>query len=182
MSKTNTQSKGSGTVNNPKSGIGNFPASPDFNDSIEKLFISALKDMYWSENHLVMSLPKMIEAASSAKLKTALTSHLEETKIHSQRLEKVLELLKQEIIPEKCLACEGLVLSGEQKIESTQPESEVRDAGIISSSIKVENFEIVSYQGLIKTARNLGKENVISLLEKNLNDEIAASKKLESLS
>lgn len=182
MAKANTQSKESGTVSIPKSGNAIFPASPDFNDSIEKLFISSLKDMYWSENHLVMSLPKMIEAASSAKLKNSLTAHLEETKVHSQRLEKVLELLGEEIIAEKCLACEGLVLSGEQKIESTQPDSEVRDAGIIASSLKVENFEIVSYQGLIRTARNLGKENVISLLEKNLNDEIAASKKLESLS
>ena len=182
MPKAILQNKGNKTAGRSKVEEVNFPASPDFNDSIEKLFISSLKDMYWSENHLVLSLPKMIEASSSAKLKNALTSHLEETKVHAQRLEKVLELLGEESIPEKCLACEGLVLSGEQKIESTLPESEVRDAGIVSSALQVENFEITSYQGLIKTAQNLGKQNVVGLLEKNLNDEISASKKLETLS
>ncbi len=60
---------------------------------LQKLFIDSIKDIYWAENHLVKSLPKMISAASSAELQGAISGHLKVNKTHIPRLEEVFELL-----------------------------------------------------------------------------------------
>ena len=67
--------------------------SLDPEDGLAKLFTDSIMDIYWAENHLVKSLPKMINAASTSSLKEAITNHLEETKTHVERLEQVFELL-----------------------------------------------------------------------------------------
>ena len=150
--------------------------------SMEDLFISSLKESYWSENHLVKAIPKMIAAASSPALKKALTEHLKITKTHAARLEKILELLGEKIVARKCSACEGLTISGENVIDSTAAGSKVRDTGIIMSGLKVENFEITTYKGLIQLATSLGKNDVIAQLQQTLDEEIEASEILEVMS
>jgi ferritin-like metal-binding protein YciE len=160
----------------------NSPFTSDADSSVSELFVSEIKDTYWAENHLVKSLPKMIDAAWSKELKTALTDHLEVTKTHVTRLEQVFELLGENVLAKKCDAMEGLVMSGEHTIESTVAATLTRDTGIISSGLKVENFEITTYKGLINLANALGKTKVASLLQLNMNEEEEASNLLSSLS
>jgi len=57
-------------------------AAKDLND----LFEDGVKDIYWAERELVKALPKMEKNATSQELKTAISSHLEETKEHVSRL------------------------------------------------------------------------------------------------
>lgn len=149
---------------------------------LPELFANGIKNMYWAENHLVKSIPKMINAAGSAQLKQALTNHLEVTKQHAVRLENACGLLGENIQAKKCDSCEGLVMSGEHVIENTVRGTEARDLGIIMSALKVENFEITSYTGLIKLAETLGKHEVADLLQQNLTDETEAATLLTSLS
>ncbi|HYH56427.1 MAG TPA: DUF892 family protein, partial [Anseongella sp.] len=52
------------------------------NSKLHKMFLDQLKDIYWAEGHIVESLPKMTEAATSEELKSALNEHLEITKTH----------------------------------------------------------------------------------------------------
>ena len=73
-------------------------------------------------------------------------------------------------------------MSGEHVIENTVRGTEARDLGIIMSALKVENFEITSYTGLIKLAETLGKHEVADLLQQNLTDETEAATLLTSLS
>jgi ferritin-like metal-binding protein YciE len=150
--------------------------------SLEDLFVSELKDTYWAENHLTKAIPKMIAAAGDRNLKTALTNHLNVTVKHVSRLEKVLEMLGQKLIAKKCDAMEGLTMSGEHVIENTVSGSPTRNLGIIMSGLKVENFEITTYNGLIQVANTLGKPEVADLLQQNLDEEIEASDLLTELS
>ena len=78
-----------------------------------ELFLDGIKDIYWAENHLVKTLPKMEKAASSAKLKAAIADHLEVTKTHVARLEKVFELLGEKAQAKKCDAMEGISKEGD---------------------------------------------------------------------
>jgi ferritin-like metal-binding protein YciE len=57
------------------------------NDSLKKLYIDELKDLYSAENQLIKALPKMAKAASSDELRAGFEKHLEQTKGHVQRLE-----------------------------------------------------------------------------------------------
>lgn len=112
---------------------------------LQKLFTDSIKDIYWAENHLVKSLPKMVNAAASAELQAALNDHLEVTEEHVSRIEEVFELLGKKPQAKKCDAMEGLTKEGEGIIESTDSGTEARDQGIIMAAQKVEHYEIATY-------------------------------------
>ena len=62
-------------------------------DSIKKLYIEHLRDLYSAENQLVKALPQMAESASSDELKQAFEDHLEQTREHLERLEEIFHRL-----------------------------------------------------------------------------------------
>lgn len=155
---------------------------PQTDSGLLELFTDGIKEMYWAENHLVKSLPKMISAAGEVTLKNGLSTHLEQTAEHATRLENVLENLGEKIEAKKCDACEGLVMSGEHVIEATDTGSEARDTGIILSALKVENFEITTYTGLIQLATKLGLQDAADLLNQNLADEVETEAQLTAMS
>src|SRR5947209_2883915 len=59
------------------------------NTKLEEFFHEEIKDIYWAEQKLVKTLPKMAKAATSEELRNAFTEHLEQTKEHVARLEEV---------------------------------------------------------------------------------------------
>lgn len=151
-------------------------------NSLNELFVSELRDIYWAEAHLTKALPKMIEAAGNNKLRKALTDHLAETTNQVARLEQAFELLGEKIVAKKCDAMEGLTMSGEHVIENTVAATATRDLGLIMSGLKVENFEITTYTGMIQVATSLGLAEVADLLQQNLDEELSANEKLTELS
>ena len=56
------------------------------NDNLKKLYVDELKDLFSAENQLLKALPKMAKAASSDELRTGFEEHLEQTRVHVQRL------------------------------------------------------------------------------------------------
>lgn len=152
--------------------------SPKAEPALLELFTDGIKDIYWAENHLVKTLPKMQKAATSKTLVAAIESHLEETKTHVSRLEQVFELLGEKVQAQKCDAMEGLTKEGEGIVESTEPGTATRDVGIILASQKVEHYEIATYGGLTQLAKTLGLDEVAGLLYQTLTEEKAADQKL----
>ena len=152
--------------------------SPKAEPALLELFTDGIKDIYWAENHLVKTLPKMQQAASSKTLVAAIGNHLEETKTHVTRLEQIFELLGEKAQAQKCDAMEGLAKEGEGIIESTEAGTATRDVGIILASQKVEHYEIATYGGLTQLAQTLGLDDVAKLLYQTLTEEKAADQKL----
>lgn len=104
--------------------------------TLDDLFEEELKDMYSAEKQLVEALPKMAEAAYSEDLRDAFNTHLQQTKRHVERIEKVFDRLKMDREEEKCLAMEGLIKEGEKIIEEFEP-SHVRDSALIIGLQKI---------------------------------------------
>src|ERR1700709_2416019 len=136
-----------------------------------EFFHGEIKDIYWAEKHLVKTLPKMAKAATSPELKEAFTNHLEETKVHVERLEQVFELLEEKAQAKKCDAMEGITKEGDGVIEDTETGTSTRDVGLILSGQKVEHYEIATYGGLVQLARNLAHDDVADILETTLHEE-----------
>ena len=61
--------------------------------SMEDLLIHGLQDIYYAEQQIIKSLPKMIEKATNRDLAAGLKGHLEETNKQIERLQKVFEKL-----------------------------------------------------------------------------------------
>ncbi len=138
---------------------------------LHDFFCDELKDIYWAEKHLVKTLPKMKKAATSPDLQKAFADHLETTKTHVERLEKVFELLGKKAQAKKCEAMAGITKEGEDIIEETEKGTATRDVGLILAGQKVEHYEISTYGGLAQLARTLGLGGVAELLEDTLAEE-----------
>jgi len=50
--------------------------------SLDDLFLDTLKDIYYAEKKIVVTLPKLAKAAQSPELRTAFEQHLVETEGH----------------------------------------------------------------------------------------------------
>jgi ferritin-like metal-binding protein YciE len=149
-------------------------------NTLEDLLVDQLRDLYNAENQLIKALPKMAKAASSDELKQAFEGHLEETRGHVERLEKVFELLGQKAKGKTCEAMKGLVKEGGEMI-GEDAEDAVKDAGLICAAQRVEHYEIAGY-GCVRTfARQLGHEEAARLLEETLNEEKGADEKLTAI-
>lgn len=148
--------------------------------NLQDLFEETLKDLYFVENKLVKTLPKMAAKANSPDLKQAIESHLAETETHVQRLEQVFQLLGKSAQAKTCEALEGLIKEAEE-VTGEIEDAETLDAAIISSAQTVEHYEIARYGTLACWAAELGNTEVTELLEQTLEEEKAADEKLTTI-
>src|SRR5215470_19229643 len=93
---------------------------------LEDFFKDELKDIYWAEKHLVKTLPKLKKAAHSPELQKAFEDHLEVTKEHVSRLERIFDILGEKSQAKKCPAIEGITKEGEDIIDDTEDDTATR--------------------------------------------------------
>jgi ferritin-like metal-binding protein YciE len=149
-------------------------------ETLRDMFVEELKDLYNAEHQLLKALPKMAKAATSTQLKRAFESHLKETEMQVDRLEQVFESLDESPKGKKCKAMEGLVEEGAEWMEE-DADPDVMDAGLIAAAQRVEHYEMAGY-GCVRTyAELLGETKAASLLQKTLDEEGAADKKLTKI-
>ena len=153
----------------------------DDDSALKELFLDELKDIFWAEQHLAKTLPKMAEGTTSEDLKKVFTNHLEQTENHITRLEQAFKSIGEEAEAVKCEAMNGLLKEANELMEDTDEGTIVRDVALISAAQKVEHYEIASY-GTIKTlALILGYQEAADLLDKTLKEEKATDKLLSQI-
>jgi ferritin-like metal-binding protein YciE len=157
-----------------------FPGGNMPNESLKKLYVDELKDLFSAENQLLKALPKMAKAASSDELRTGFEEHLEQTKGHVQRLEEIFESLDESPKGKKCVGMEGLVKEGSEVMEEGF-EDAVLDAGLIGAARRVEHYEMAAYGAVYEFAKVLGQTKHASLLEKTRAEEKQTDEKLAEL-
>jgi ferritin-like metal-binding protein YciE len=146
-------------------------ASTKKSASLDDVFEQLLKDIYNAEKQLVEALPEMAKAAYSDDLREAFEDHLEETKKHVKRLDRVFQRLRLTSTDgETCEAMEGLIKEGNEIIENFE-ESAVRDSALIIGAQKIEHYEIATYGSLCELADVLEYRKVYDLLAQTLDEE-----------
>jgi ferritin-like metal-binding protein YciE len=149
-------------------------------DSLEKLFLEELKDIYNAEKQILRALPRMAKAAESPELQQAFSKHLKETEGQVQRLEQVFQALGQSARGKTCKGMQGLIEEGKEVMEK-EGEGPVIDAALIAAAQKVEHYEIAAYGCLRTYAQLLGLSQAEQLLQQTLDEEEATDKKLTEL-
>jgi ferritin-like metal-binding protein YciE len=149
-------------------------------DSLEKLFIEELKDVYNAEKQILRALPRMAKSAVSPDLRQAFTNHLRETEGQVKRLERIFQELGHAPRGKKCKGMEGLLEEGKEILEE-DGEPAVIDAALISAAQRVEHYEIAAYGCLRSYAQLLGYSAAEQLLQQTLAEEEAADQKLSQL-
>jgi ferritin-like metal-binding protein YciE len=148
--------------------------------TMDDLLLHGLKDVFYAENQIVKALPKMIGKATNRDLTKGLSHHLEETKKQIDRLEQVFRLLGEEPKAVKCPAINGLIDEADE-VAGEVDDKNVLDAAIVGSAQAVEHYEMARYGTLIAWAEELGRDDVVGLLNTNLKEEKAADKKLSTI-
>lgn len=149
-------------------------------DSLEKLFLEELRDIYNAEKQILRALPRMAKTANSPQLQQAFTNHLRETEGQVQRLEQVFQELGQSARGKTCKGMQGLLEEGKEVLEK-KGEPPVIDAALIASAQRVEHYEIAVYGCLRTYAQLLGHSRAEQLLQQTLQEEETADKKLTNL-
>jgi ferritin-like metal-binding protein YciE len=148
--------------------------------SLQDLYILELRDIYSSEDQILNRLPKMIKRAESGELRTALENHLEQTRSHVTRLERVFEMHGEEPKKQKCKGMHGLLEESDEMLGKDAAPA-VRDAAIISACQRVEHYEIAAYGSVRTYAEQIGHERAAAVLQETLDEERAADQKLTEI-
>jgi ferritin-like metal-binding protein YciE len=155
--------------------------SADVND-LRTLYVQGLRKALSSERQIVeKGLPEMIKVSTNPELADAFRTHLEESKMHISRLERILDAEQGEVDDSKCKATAALISEASSEASDAKNEA-VRDVSLIASGNKVEHHEIAVYGTLRTWANLLGEDEDAALLEKTLDEEKNADELLTELS
>jgi ferritin-like metal-binding protein YciE len=122
----------------------------------------------------------MAKAATSPILRDAFEAHLEETRGHIDRLERVMEGLGERVRGKHCDGLAGIIEEGKAAMGEDFDEATM-DACLIASGQRAEHYEIAAYGTLVAWARDMGHAEAADLLQETLNEEKAADAKLTLL-
>jgi ferritin-like metal-binding protein YciE len=148
--------------------------------TMDDLFVHTLRDIYYAEKQILKALPEMIEKATDPQLKQAFQAHLGETKNHVTRVEQVFKMHGVEAKGVDCPAIDGIIEEADE-VAGEIEDKKVLNAALVAAAQAVEHYEITRYGTLVAWAKQLGRNDCASVLQKNLDEEKAADKKLTEL-
>jgi ferritin-like metal-binding protein YciE len=110
-----------------------------------------------------------IEEAQDGNLKQLLRHHAEETRGQIANLEQAFAAFGWEVDDSPCPAIEAIHKEGKTNVKKS--DESIVDSIILSGAAETEHHEIAVYESLITNARAMGRDDVVSLLEQNLEQE-----------
>jgi ferritin-like metal-binding protein YciE len=114
-------------------------------------------------------LEENAEHAQETELKELFRHHQEETQQQIRNLEQVFSSLGWEVDDSPCPAIEGIQKEGTANVKKT--DDAIVDNVILQGAAETEHHEIAVYEGLITSAKSLGREDVVAPLQANLEQE-----------
>ena len=145
-----------------------------------EIFVHELSDTLSAENQIYKMLGKVVKETKLPDAKTTYQDHYEETKGHIENVEAAFKAIDEK--PEKtvCLAAKGLSEEHDALAEE-KPTDHALELGLLGGAGKTEHYEIASYTLLVQMAKDLGETEAAKLLQTNLDEELAMSKRVEQL-
>ena len=148
--------------------------------TLKDLFIDTLKDIYYAENKILKTLPKMAKAAQSKDLKAAFVQHERETKGQVKRLDRVFKIIGKPARGKTCAAINGITEEGAEIMKDFKGMPAL-DAGLLAAAQAVEHYEISRYGTLSTWAQELGYDEAVQLLDATLQEEKNTDKTLTGI-
>jgi ferritin-like metal-binding protein YciE len=148
--------------------------------NLKELLEYEIQDMFSAETQLSESLTKLSLLATNAKLKTAIDSYSEQTKVHIERLRMVASLLDCNPIDQKCKAMKAIIKQG-MKLAEAQIDLQVRDALIIGIIQRMAHYKTASYGTSHHYAKTLSFGEETRVLNLSLEEEKAADQQFNNL-
>lgn len=150
-------------------------------NSLQNLMIHQLRNLYSAEHQIAEALPRMAEKASNEQLRGLLEEHHETTRRQTERLERIFQDLDEKPAGQRSRGVEGLIAEGNELLERTDIDADVRDAGLIAAQQRIEHFEMAEFGAVRTYAEMLGKSEWADLLQQSLDEVKLADKRLTEI-
>ncbi|HTB79455.1 MAG TPA: ferritin-like domain-containing protein [Opitutaceae bacterium] len=149
-------------------------------NTLQDLYLEALRDLYDAEQQLLKALPVMEKSAEDESLKIVLGDHLRQTEIHAERLACILEPFGEQDSGRVSKAMKSLIAEGGQYL-AAEIDPMVKDAALIAIVQRVEHYEIACY-GTVRTfAELLGFTRAAGILQQTLSEEAGTDERLTEI-
>jgi ferritin-like metal-binding protein YciE len=149
-------------------------------NSLRTLVVDQLQELYLAEMLIEQSLERLEIRATAPELKAAFHQHRSETRVHTQRLDKVFEHLSASPRGGRAPGLKGLLSEAEDRM-GQQGEPDVIDAGLIACVQQVEHWEIAAYGTAHAYVLALDHPVVADLLAQTLAEEKETDAKLSRI-
>jgi ferritin-like metal-binding protein YciE len=131
------------------------------------------------ERDIVEMLDGLIDEANDETLKQLLRTHQEETRGHVANIEEVFAVFGWEVDDSPCMVIDAIEKEGKANIRKA--DDGLVDSIILAGALETEHHEIAVYEYLITGARAMGREDAVSLIQSNLEQEARAVENVRSL-
>jgi ferritin-like metal-binding protein YciE len=148
-------------------------------DTTQELFEHELRDMYDAEHKLLRALKTMADKVPNEELSRGFAEHRKATEGQIKRLEQIFRLLDRKARRETCRGINGLIQEFSKFVSDEEPSEEILNVFAIGAGLKVEQYEIVGYQSLLRLAGELALPEALELLQQNLFEEQETAQQLE---
>ena len=128
------------------------------------------------------ALPLMADAVVLPELKKAFVDHLEKTKSHITRLEKIFLQFGESPLGNPCKTMQGLISEAQDIMDvDGNADPGVLEAALIGAAQKVEHWEIAAYGTARTYAEILKLPGIASMLQETLDEEGNTNKLLNKI-
>ncbi|MBE9007630.1 ferritin-like domain-containing protein [Fortiea sp. LEGE XX443] len=147
--------------------------------NLQEKFHYELCGMYDAECRFLESQQMMLQCELNNQLRSLVETHIRETEQQIRNLEQVFSTIGQQPKRINCDVAAALVSEGQKCLLLTSDNSSLLNLSLAGALAKVENFEVISYQGLITGAEHMKQKEVVKLLQQNLQQEQQTAQKIE---
>lgn len=142
------------------------------NDTLKKLFLQQLDNVYCIKKHLVKVLPSFAENASFPDLKAAILESTDQIKLQILRMDVIYKIFNAAYRDHYCVGVKTLSLETYMatKVDGQLPVE--RDLNLLIHLQITESVEVAYFGVLKKIAANLENEEVKILLDQNFESAI----------
>jgi ferritin-like metal-binding protein YciE len=121
------------------------------------------------EQKVLDILDASIENAKDPKVQELFRHHRQETEQHVSNVEQAFRLMGWEVDDSPCPSMEALEKEG--KVNAKKADDAVVDMMLLQTAVEVEHHEIATYENLMIGAQQLGRDDVVSVLRRNMEQE-----------
>jgi ferritin-like metal-binding protein YciE len=149
-------------------------------ETLRDLCDAEFQDLYNAEQKIASALPTFIALATFDRLKNVLVRHLEQCRIHLERLEL---LFNERDVPKPAgrpSPIAALIQDAERRMQSMR-EGDVRDAALIAAAQLIAHYEIAAYGCASAYSDQLGDAEAARLLQQTLEDERRVDRDLTNI-
>ena len=140
--------------------------------TLRDAFLNEVRDIHDAERQLIRALDRLAKAASSPDLREAFEAHVDKTRAHVDRLERVLEVFNEKPRRTHCAGMAGIIEQGHSIMQADFDEITM-DACLIAKCRRAEHYEMATYDVLVAWALAMGCAEAARLLQQTLDEETA---------